>query len=73
MINVQLPPKSATLSAMTCPKVRLSTSSSTLETKDLSSVNDLMTFLSVQRMSVVNKALEVPYKNLKLKDMKLGQ
>ena len=30
--------------------------------------NDLMAFLSVQRMSVVNKALEVPYENLKLKN-----
>lgn len=30
--------------------------------------NDLMTFLNVQRMSVVNKALEVPYKNSKLKN-----
>jgi len=30
--------------------------------------NDLMTFLNVQRMSVVNKALEVPYENLKLKN-----
>lgn len=30
--------------------------------------NDLMTFLNVQRMSVVNKVLEVPYQNLKLKN-----
>lgn len=30
--------------------------------------NDLMVFLSVQRMSVVNKALEVPYENVKLKN-----
>ena len=29
---------------------------------------DLMTFLDVQRMSVVNKALEVPYENIKLKN-----
>ena len=45
IINVQLPPNDATLSAITCPNVLLSTSSSILFTKDFSPESDFKTFL----------------------------